>query len=134
MATPTKIEYDATDVFQKDLKRLLRKKFRTLEEDLETAKRNAIELYHLKHIDNRSVFPIPDFCTEDIQICKIKKFACKALKGRGVMSGIRVIYAFYPATFKVDFIEMYFKGEKENEDRERIKEYLKNQDSVRGLI
>lgn len=125
MATPTKIEYGETDVFQKDLKRLL-KKFRTLEEDLETAKRNAIELYHLKRIDNRSVFPIPDFCTAEIQICKIKKFACKALKGRGVMSGIRVIYAFHVATFKVEFLEIYFKGEKKNEDFDRIKEYLKN--------
>lgn len=125
MTTPTKIEFGETDVFQKDLKKLL-KKFRTLGDDLETAKRNAIELYHLKRIDNRSVFPIPDFCNEEVQICKIKKFACKALKGRGVMSGIRVIYAFYPATFKVEFIEIYFKGEKENEDFERIKEYLKN--------
>ncbi len=124
MAIPTKIEYDATDVFQKDLKRLL-KKFQTLEEDLETAKRNSIELYHLKHINNRSVFPIPDFCNEVIQVCKIKKFACKSLKGRGVMSGIRVIYAYHIAVSKVDFIEIYFKGEKENEDRERIKKYLK---------
>lgn len=125
MATPTKIEYDATDVFQKDLKRLL-KKFRTLKEDLETAKRSAIELYHLKRIDNRSIFPIPDFCTKEVQICKIKKFACKALKGRGVMSGIRVVYAFHATTFKVDLIEIYFKGEKENEDFDRIKEYIKN--------
>jgi hypothetical protein len=130
MAKPTKIEYGETDVFQKDLKKLL-KKFRTLEEDLETAKRNAIELYHLKLIDNRSVFPIPNFCNEEIQICKIKKFACKALKGCGVMSGIRVIYAFYSATLKVDFIEIYFKGEKENEDFERIKEYLKNHNPTR---
>ena len=125
MATPTKIEYDATDVFQKDLKRLL-KKFKTLEEDLETAKRNAIELYHLKSINNRSVFPIPDFCNDAILICKIKKFACKSIKGRGVMSGIRVIYAYHTATSKVDFIEIYFKGEKEKEDREQIEEYLKN--------
>jgi len=125
MATLRKIEYDATDVFQKDLKRLL-KKFQTLEEDLETAKRNAIELYHLKNINNRSVFPIPDFCNEMIQICKIKKFACKALKGRGVMSGIRVIYAYHVAISKVEFIEMYFKGDKENEDRERIKKYLES--------
>ena len=125
MATPTRIEYDATDVFQKDLKRLL-KKFQTLEEDLETTKRNAIELYHLKNINNRNVFPIPDFCNETILVCKIKKFACKSLKGRGVMSGIRVIYAYHTATSKVDFIEIYFKGEKENEDREQIKEYLKN--------
>lgn len=133
MAAPTKIEYDATNVFQKDFRRLL-KKFRTFEEDLETAKRNAIELYHLKRIDNRSVFPIPDFYTEEIQICKIKKFACKALRGRGVMSGVRVIYAFYPATFKVDFIEIYFKGEKENEDFERIKEYLKDHNPIHRPI
>lgn len=73
MSAPKKIEYVATDVFEKDLKRLL-KKFRTLEDDLETAKRNAIELYHLRDIDNRSVFLIPEFCSEQILICKLKKF------------------------------------------------------------
>ena len=93
---------------------------------METAKRNAIELYHLKNINNRSVFLIPDFCSEAIQVCKIKKFACKALKGRGVMSGIRVIYAYHIAVSKIEFVEIYFKGEKENEDHERIKEYLRN--------
>ncbi|PIP46094.1 MAG: hypothetical protein COX15_01570, partial [Candidatus Colwellbacteria bacterium CG23_combo_of_CG06-09_8_20_14_all_42_19] len=120
MTTPTKIKYNAIDLFQKDLKRLL-KKYRTLEDDLETAKRDAIELYHLKRIDNQSIFPIQGFCTEKIQICKIKKFACKSLKGKGSKSGIRVIYAFYCQNCKVDFIEIYFKGEKENEDRERIR-------------
>lgn len=124
MTPPTKIEYNEINAFQKDLKRLI-KKYKTLDEDLETAKRNAVELYHLKCVDNQSVFPIPGFCTETIQICKIKKFACKALKGRGSKSGIRVIYAFHCQKFKVDFIEIYFKGEKENEDRDRIKEYLK---------
>lgn len=125
MAMPTKIEYATTDVFQKDFKRLL-KKFQTLEDDLETAKRNAIELYHLKNINNRSVFPIPDFCNEAILVCKIKKFACKALKGGGVMSGIRIIYAFYRDSYRVEFLEIYFKGEQENESRDRIKKYLKN--------
>lgn len=125
MTTPTKIDYNEINLFQKDLKQLL-KKYRTLEEDLETAKRDAIELYHLKRLNNQSVFLIQGFCTEAIQICKIKKFACKALKGRGSKSGIRVIYAFHCQSYKVDFIEIYFKGEKENEDRDRIKEYLKN--------
>lgn len=125
MTTPTKVEYQTTSSFQKDLKRLL-KKYRTLKEDLETVKRNAIELYHLKRIDNQSIFPIQGFCSEMIKICKIKKFACKALKGRGSRSGIRVIYAFYCQDYRVDFIEIYFKGNKENEDRERIKDYLKN--------
>ena len=130
MTTPTKIKYNVINSFQKDLKRLLKKKFSTLEEDLETVKRDAIELYHLKRINNQSIFPIQGFCTKTIQICKIKKFACKSLKGRGSKSGIRVIYAFHYQGYKVDFIELYFKGEKENEDRERIKMYLKEFDKI----
>ena len=125
MTTPTKIKYNAINSFQKDFKRF-KKKFPTLQEDLETVKRDAIELYHLKRINNQSIFPIQGFCTEIIQICKIKKFACKSLKGRGSKSGIRIIYAFHCQSYKVDFIELYFKGEKANEDRERIKMYLKN--------
>jgi mRNA-degrading endonuclease RelE of RelBE toxin-antitoxin system len=120
----SRIEYGETPEFQKDFKRLL-KKFRTLEEDLELAKKAAIELQHIQKINNLSVFPIQGFCTAEIQICKIKKFACRTLKGRGSKSGIRVIYAFYRGSSKVCFIEIYFKGEKENEDRDRIKEYMK---------
>ena len=117
------ITYKNTSGFEKDLKKLL-KKFRTLEDDIEVAKKNAIELFHLKNIDNNSVEPIPNFCTDKLKICKIKKFACKALKGRGVQSGIRIIYAYYVLTDTIDFIEIYFKGESENEDKERIKQYL----------
>ncbi|MBU6431391.1 MAG: hypothetical protein KGJ58_03715 [Patescibacteria group bacterium] len=117
------ITYKSTPGFDKDLKKLL-KKFRTLEDDIEIAKKNAIELYHLQKIDNDAVEPIPNFCTDELKICKLKKFACKALKGRGVKSGIRIIYAYFVLTNTVDFIEIYFKGESENEDKERIKEYL----------
>lgn len=117
------ITYKSTSGFEKDLKRLL-KKFRTLEDDVEVAKKNAIELLHVMKIDNNSVEQIPNFCSDELKICKIKKFACKALKGRGVQSGVRVIYAYYVLTNTVDFIEMYFKGESENEDKERIKQYL----------
>jgi hypothetical protein len=120
----SRINYNETPEFQKDFKKLI-KKYRSLEEDFELTKIAAIELYHVKKINNLSIFPIPDFCTEEIQICKIKKFACKALKGNGSKSGMRIIYAFHCQSCKVDFIEMYFKGEKENEDRERIKNYLK---------
>ena len=49
-----------------------------------------------------------------------KKFACKALKGRGVQSGIRVIYAYFVKEDRVEFIEIYFKGDKASEDRHRI--------------
>jgi len=117
------ITYKSTSGFDKDLKRLL-KKFRTLKDDIEVAKKNAIELFHLMNIDNNAVEPIPNFCSDELKICKIKKFACKALKGRGVQSGIRIIYAYHVSTKTVDFIEIYFKGEIENEDKERIKMYL----------
>ena len=119
------INYKSTAGFDKDLKRLL-KKFRTLESDIEVAKKNAIELFHIMNIDNNSVEPIPRFCSDELKICKIKKFACKALKGRGVQSGIRIIYAYFVSTKAVDFIEIYFKGETENEDKERIKSYISN--------
>lgn len=103
------------------------KKFETLESDLEVAKKDAIELFHLTHLNNLAVFPIPGFCSESIAICKIKKFACKALKGRGSRSGIRVIYAYHPITQKVVFLEMYFKPDQTNEDQDRIKAYLQKQ-------
>ncbi|MBI4828211.1 MAG: hypothetical protein HY804_05285 [Nitrospinae bacterium] len=125
MKAPPKINYRETEGFNKDFKRLL-KKFRTLRDDLKTAKRNAIDMYHLHNVDNLSVVPIPEFHSADIQVFKLKKFACKALKGRGVKSGIRVIYAYHSSSPTVDFIEIYFKGEKENEDRDRVRHYMKS--------
>lgn len=117
------ISYRNTPEFNKDLKRLL-KKFKTLESDIEIAKNNAIELFHVLNIDNNSIELIPSFYSEDIKICKIRKFACKSLVGRGVQSGIRIIYAYNVSGKTVDFIEIYFKGESEVEDRERIRMYL----------
>lgn len=121
----SKISYDEIPEFQKDLKRLL-KKYPSLTDDLKLVKTAAIELFHIHKINNLSVFPIPHFCSEEMQIYKIKKFACKSLKGRGAKSGIRVIYAFHSATLKVDFIEIYFKADQENEDKGRIKAYLQS--------
>ncbi len=117
------IIYKQTKEFERDLKGLI-KKFPSLAEDIEIAKSFTIELFHLQKLNKQAIFPIPNFCTEELKICKLKKFACKALKGRGVKSGIRITYAFYIKTNLVDFIEIYFKGEKEMEDKERIKEYL----------
>jgi len=121
----TKINYKNTEEFQRDLKRLLRK-FSSLNEDIEIAKAFAIELFHLQKINKQAIFPIPNFCSDEIKIYKLKKFACKSLKGRGVKSGIRITYAFHVQTETIEFIEIYFKGEKEMEDKERIKKYLAN--------
>lgn len=117
------IKYERAEEFKKDLKRLL-KRFHSLNEDLETVKKAVIELRHLKNIDNLATFEIVGFNSEINTFWKIKKFACKSLKGGGVKSGIRVIYRYREKDKMVLFLEIYFKGDKENEDKERLKKYL----------
>jgi len=118
-----KIKYDETPSFIKDFKKL-NKKFKTLTEDMNVAKKSAIELFHLNNIDNHSIVSVPRYNHEFFQIYKLRKFACKALKGKGARSGIRVIYAYNINTNTVTFIEMYFKANQENEDKKRIKNFL----------
>lgn len=111
--------------FENDLKKLL-KRFKTLEDDLKTFIEKQLILYHKSNIDNKGIFQIPGLPMENPKIYKAKKFASRSLKGKGVQSGIRVIYAYFEEKDKVDLIEIYYKGDKENEDRERILRYYKN--------
>lgn len=105
--------------FEKDLKKLV-KRFSSLEEDLQTFIKVAMNLFHKQKIDSNAIFHISDLGIKSTKIFKAKKFACKALKGKGVQSGIRVIYAYHEEEDWVEFIEIYFKADKEGEDRERI--------------
>ncbi|MEK7208125.1 MAG: hypothetical protein AAB699_01085 [Patescibacteria group bacterium] len=52
------------------------------------------------------------------------RLSCESLRKRS----LRLIYAYHTDTKAFVFIELYFKGDKENEDRERIKTYLKKLD------
>ena len=107
--------FDELVEFSKDLKNLL-KKYRTLNEDLEVVKK-VLEVTPQERppfsfrIDNLGL----ETC-----IIKVKKIACKALKGRGVNSGLRLIYAHFEAEGKITFVELYHKNDKENEDKRRI--------------
>lgn len=119
-----KIKYERHAKFEKQLKKLI-KKYRSLEEDLEIVQKYAIKAFHIDGINNESVWLIPKFDKKTIQIYKVKKFACKALKGKGVKSGIRVIYAFYPDDLKVEFLEIYFKEKSDSDmDYEFTLKYL----------
>src|SRR5258708_7308727 len=122
--TTKMIKYDEADSFKKDFKKL-KKRFKTLDEDLNISKKNAIELFHLCNIDNQSVELIHKMSSKKFQIYKIRKFACKALKGRGVQSGIRIIYAHCLETATVVFLEMYFKADQEKEDKCKVETFLK---------
>lgn len=107
--------FDELTEFQKDLKSLL-KKYRTLNDDLNVVKR-VLEVAP----DERPPFSFRiDNLHIETYIIKVKKIACKALKGKGVNSGLRLVYALFPDEQKITFIELYHKNDKENEDRNRI--------------
>ena len=76
--------------FKKDLKCLL-KKYRTLNDDLDVVKKVLDVLP-----DERPPFSFRiDNLKLETCIIKVKKIACKALKGRGVNSGLRLVYAHF---------------------------------------
>ena len=108
--------------YEKDIKKLL-KRFKTLEDDLEIFIKNELNLYHKLEIDNKGVFQVPGLKIEEHKIYKTKKFACRSLKGKGVQSGIRVIYAYFEQQDKIELIEIYYKGDKEKEDNERLNSF-----------
>jgi hypothetical protein len=101
--------------------KILFKKYQTLNDDLEVVKRVLAVIP-----DERPPFSFRiDNLGLETCIIKVKKIACKALKGRGVNSGLRLIYAHFPNEQKITFIELYHKNEKENEDKTRILENFK---------
>ncbi|HPG99687.1 MAG: hypothetical protein KBB29_08720 [Bacteroidales bacterium] len=112
--------FDELAEFKKDLKNLL-KKYRTLNDDLDVVKK-VLEVMP----DERPPFSFR-IDNLDLKTCiiKVKKIACKALKGRGVNSGLRLVYAYFETEKKITFIELYHKNDKENEDRKRITDNFK---------
>jgi len=108
--------------FKKEFDQLL-KKFRSLNDDIKIFERFIFE--------NPTGFGknfVTMYSDENVKIVKAR-ILCKSLRNRN----IRIIYAYHNDRFEFMYIEIYFKGDKENEDRERIKEYLsslrKNHDS-----
>ena len=107
--------FESLAEFEKDLKRLL-KKYRTLHDDLEIVRRVLAVMPDERppfsfRIDNVG----PGSC-----IIKVKKIACMSLKGRGVNSGLRLVYAHFPQEEKIILVELYHKSDKATEDTQRI--------------
>lgn len=118
-----KIRYKIIPEFDKELKKLLRR-FPTLKDDIEVFKKNAIELFFCRDIDNGSCVRINRLKIQT-PIFKAKKFASKSLKGKGVRSGIRVIFAFEEIENRVTFLEIYYKEKDDTDcDLDRISRYF----------
>ena len=107
--------FEELNEFKKDLKSLL-KKYVTLNEDLQVVKQ-VLNIYP-------EAKPPFSFLIDNVGIetcvIKVKKIACKSLKGRGVNSGLRLIYAYFEIEEKIVFIELFHKNEKALEDKQRI--------------
>lgn len=100
--------------FTKEFKQLS-KKYRSLPDDLNEFKKivTALPIGVGKHFN---------VVTQNDLVKVIKaRFFCRYLKG----SSLRVIYSYVKEENIIEFIEIYFKGDKANEDHERIRLYLK---------
>lgn len=119
------INYITIPEFNKDFKTLL-KRFKSLEKDFDNMKKYTLETFYEKSQPTTGFVPIEGFCSENYTSNKVRKFSCMALKGRGAASGIRVIFVWEESKRNITFIEMYFKGDKENEDRNRLERFIKS--------
>jgi mRNA-degrading endonuclease RelE of RelBE toxin-antitoxin system len=112
------IDFQETTEFAKDLKKLS-KKYRTLAKDFrqlkelylaEAPRGNGSKHWNLLHKN------------DSLEIYKVRMH-CDSTRGKF----FRVIYAYYKETDTIElieFIEIYFKGNKASEDKDRIDDYL----------
>ena len=109
------MEFCCLPEFKKDFKKLL-KKYLSLEKDL-----NILKQLLDKHPEGYPpiIFPISDLGIKT-KVFKVKKFRCRSLKGSGSNSGIRITYALFEEEKKIEFIEIYFKANQSNHNKERI--------------
>ena len=105
--------------FDKELKKLA-KKYPTLPDDIEDIKPILLET---KTGIGKNFTIIST--SEKIQIVKVR-ILCESLRART----IRLIYAYHAKKIEFMYLEVYFKGKKENEDQERINDYINNQEDI----
>ena len=109
-----KTNFNELPEFQRDLRQLC-KKYRSLNSDLRTF-RSIVSITPLSKSKKFAVI----HQTETIRIVKACLF-CRYLKG----SSLRIIYSWNEQEERIEFIELYFMGDKATEDRARIHDYLK---------
>jgi hypothetical protein len=118
--TPRKnFKVTQSPAFEKDLKKLS-KRFPSLPNDLAVFEKTQLALFHCHGIDNEGIVRINNVGQDLPPLFKARKFACRSLKGKGVKSGIRIVYAYIPSTNHIHYIEIYYKGDQEIETKARF--------------
>ena len=114
--------FNELDKFEKEFKRLF-KKYNTLNDDFEKFKK-VLAMYPTGVGKNFIII----YSSPRAKIIKAH-MACRALRNNHLL---RLIYAYLEQEQKIEFIEVYYKGDKENEDRNRIKIYLEEHRAKEG--
>ena len=112
------MNFDEVPEFKKELKQL-GKKYKSLPEDL----REFCKVVSVEPLGNSKHFHIitkGKAQTEPLFIVKAR-LSCRYLKG----SSLRIVYCYFEQEQRIEFIELYHKSDKENENRARIDNYLK---------
>lgn len=110
------MEFVESDDFKREFKKL-KKKYPTLEDDLEVVKKaikatptgNGTKHWNILKTDNSHCY-----------ILKMRMM-CRAVRG----SQFRIVYCYNEKNIEILFIELYFKSNKVNEDRQRIDDVIK---------
>ena len=118
-----KTETESLPEFAKDLKKL-GKKYRNILLDFDLFEKALFSKLpeHLPGTEQISNLG----SSVSVPIYKVKKFRCRDLKGCGVKSGIRIIYAYLQNENKITYLEIYHKNKKSNHDSDRIKLHFMN--------
>jgi len=100
--------------FEKELKRL-GKKFPSISDDIQTFQK-IIELHPVGIGTNFVTL----HHSPTVKVVKAR-LACKSLRRRSM----RIVYAYHDNEVTFVYLEIYFKGENEAENKERIEQYIK---------
>lgn len=100
--------------FEKELKKLS-KKYSSLPNDI----KDLEDILSVFPTGNGKNFTIIHH-SENLVLVKTR-LTCRSLRDKSM----RVIYAYHAKGIEFVYIELYFKGDKKNEDMGRIKEYLR---------
>ncbi len=108
------MNFNESPEFQKECKRL-GKKYKSLTSDL----REFCKVITVAPLGNSKHFSV--LTQNDILYVLKARLFCRYLKG----SSLRIVYAYFEEKQEIEFIEIYHKGNKANENRDRIKMYTK---------
>lgn len=112
------MEFVELPEFARELKRLA-KKYRSLPDDLDVLKKTLqVPEMHVR-IRGGGKHWVCVHRSEKVCVYKIR-LACRYLRS----TELRLVYARHLQEPRTVFLELYYKGDKENEDRERIRDYI----------